>query len=128
MLNLTNMQFLSTIFAAPTDPFGQVEPPPGLTNRFGLDPGGGFGALLQLVFNVLIVAGGIWALFNFLLAGYAFLAAGDNPKGVQDAWAKIYQTIIGLVFLVGSFLLAAVIGLLVFGEAGALLNPTIPTP
>lgn len=109
------------------DVFGEVRPPAAVVGRFGADPGAGIGNLLQLIFNVMIVAGGIWALFNFILAGYAFLSAGDDSKGVQAAWAKIYQTIIGLVFLVGSFLLAGVIGLLVYGRADALLNPTIPT-
>ena len=121
------MNIFSIIYAASTDPFGVVNPPPQLTSRFGVDPGAALGRLLQLAFNLLIFAGGIYALFNFILAGYAFLSAGDDPKGVTAAWARIYQTIIGLVFLVGAFLLAAVIGLIVFGRADALLNPTIPT-
>jgi len=107
--------------------FGQIKPPDALSGGLGADPGAGIGALLQLVFNLMIVVGGIYALFNFVLAGYAFMSAGDDPKGVQTAWAKIYQTIIGLVFLVGAFLIAAIIGMLVFGDAGALLNPVIPT-
>lgn len=106
------------------DPFGKITQPV-QTARFGGDPGLAFGNILQLIFNVLIVAGGIWALLNFILAGYAFLAAGDNPKGVESAWAKIYQTIIGLVFLVGAFLIAGVIGLLIYGRADALLHPTL---
>jgi uncharacterized membrane protein YesL len=46
---------------------------------------------------------------------------------MESAWAKIYQTIIGLVFLVGAFLLASIIGLIIFGRADALLNPSITT-
>ncbi len=107
--------------------FGNI-PAPAEIARFGAVDAGGPGKLIQLIFNVMIIAGGIYALFNFILAGYAFLSAGDNPKGVETAWAKIYQTIIGLVFLVGSFLLAAVISLLVFGRADAILNPTLNIP
>ena len=106
------------------DPFGAISQPY-QTLHFGTDPGAFVGNILQLVLNVLIVGGGIWALLNFVLAGYAFLAAGDNPKGMESAWAKIYQTIIGLVFLVGAFLIAAVIGLLVYGRADALLKPSL---
>lgn len=108
--------------------FGVVEPPAGVRDRFGTDPTAGIGRLIQLGFNVLILIGGIYALLNFILAGYAFLAAGDNPKGIETAWAKIYQTIIGLVVLVGAFLIAAVVGLLVYGRADALLNPTLTVP
>lgn len=107
--------------------FGVIKPPAGIS-RFGTNPTQGIGKIIQLSFNLLIVAGGIYAVLNFILAGYAFLSAGDNPKGVETAWAKIYQTIIGLVFLVGSFLLAAVVGLLVYGRADALLNPTLTVP
>lgn len=108
------------------NPFGTVAQP-SQTMQFGTDPGSALGNLLQLAFNLMILGGSLYALFNFLIAGYAFLSAGDNPKGVESAWAKIYQTIIGLVFLVGAFLLAAVIGLIVFGDATALLSPKIPT-
>ncbi len=106
------------------NPFGNITQPPA-TRNFGTDPGTAFGNILQLIFNVLIMAGGIWALLNFILAGYAFLSAGDNPKGVEAAWAKIYQTIIGLVFLVGAFLIAGVIGLLIYGKPDALLHPVL---
>lgn len=109
-----------------SNPFGVVQPPPQIA-RFGTNPGTAVGNLLQLVLTTLIVAGGVYALFNFVLAGYAFMSAGDNPKGMESAWAKIYQTIIGLVFLVGAFLIAGVIGLLVYGNATALLNPALPT-
>ncbi len=107
--------------------FGIIRPPEGVRD-FGTSPAEGIGRLIQLFFNILIIAGGIYAVFNFILAGYAFLSAGDNPKGMETAWAKIYQTIIGLVFLVGSFLLSAVVGLLIFGRADALLNPTLTVP
>lgn len=108
------------------NPLGTVKSPTQIA-KFGADPGTALGNLLQLTLTVLIVAGGVYALFNFVLAGYAFLSAGDNPKGMEAAWAKIYQTIIGLVFLVGAFLMAGVIGLIVYGNSGALLNPALPT-
>lgn len=105
--------------------FGTLTQPEALQN-FGSVQSGGLGKLLNLLFNVLIVAGGIYAVFNFILAGYAFMSAGDDPKKMEAAWGKIYQTAIGLVFLVGSFLLAAVFGQLILGDYGALLNPIIP--
>lgn len=106
--------------------FGKIDPPAELS-RFGGISNGGPGNLIQLIFNLMIMVGGLYALFNFILAGYAFMSAGDNPKGMESAWAKIYQTIIGLVFLVGAFLLASIIGLIIFGRADALLNPSITT-
>jgi len=95
--------------------------------RFGTVETGAFGLFLQLIFNLLIVAGGVYAVFNFILAGYAFLSAGDDPKKIQGAWAKIWQTAIGVMFIAGSFLLTAIFGRLIYGDATSLLQPTLPT-
>lgn len=107
------------------DGIGTITPPEALES-FGPVQSGGLGNLLNLILNVLIIAGGIYALFNFILAGYMFLSAGGDSKKVEQAWAKIYQSVIGLLFMVGSFALAAIFGLLIFGDPEAILNPTIP--
>lgn len=106
------------------DPIGNVSIP-GPLARFG-DVEGGLGSFLNLIMNVLIVGGGIYALFNFILAGYTFLEAGDDSKKIQGAWAKIYQSVIGLLFMAGSFVLAAIFGQLIFGDYTAILSPKIP--
>ena len=105
--------------------FGSIREPAALA-RFGGVTGGGIGKLLNLVLNVMIVAGGVYALFNFVLAGYGFLSAGDDSKAIASAWARIWQTGIGLAFLAGSFVLAAIFGYLIFGAFNAILSPTIP--
>jgi len=75
----------------------------------------------------LIIGASIYALFNFVLAGYAFMSAGDDPKKVAGAWAKIWQTALGLAFSAGAFVLAALFGQLIFGKWDFILNPVIPT-
>lgn len=101
-------------------------PLPTPLNNFGALQAGGFGRLLNLILNLMIVAAGIYALFNFLLAGYAFLSAGDDSKKIEGAWAKIWQSVLGLVFVAGSFILAAIFGWLIFGDPNAILSPQIP--
>lgn len=107
---------------------GQIEQPEPLGASFGTVEGGAIGILLNLFFNVLLIVAGIYALFNFILAGYAFLSAGDDPKQVAGAWAKIYQSVIGLLVSAGSLVLAAVFGQIIFGDATFLINPAIPLP
>ena len=75
----------------------------------------------------MIVGAGIYAVINLVLAGYAFMSAGDDPKKVEGAWKKIWQTMLGLAFAAGAFTLAAIFGRIIFGKWDALLNPTIPT-
>lgn len=108
------------------NPFGTVEQPPAL-NNFNAVEDGGLGQLLNLILTLMVVGGGVYALFNFILAGYMFFSAADDPKKAEGAWAKIYQTAIGLLFIAGSLLLAAIFGGLIFGDPGFLLKPTIPT-
>ena len=103
-----------------------IQPEP--TRGFGSVEGGAIGVLLQLVFNVLIMIAGIYALFNFILAGYGFLSAGDDPKAIQSAWSRIYQSVIGLLIAAGSLVLAALFGRIIFGDATFLIRPVIPTP
>jgi hypothetical protein len=107
------------------NPFGTIAPPSSLA-KYGTDPGVAIGKLIQTVIWVLIVGAGIYALFNFILAGYAFMSAGDDPKKVTGAWAKIWQTALGLAVAAGAFVLAAIFGQLIFNDPTFILNPTIP--
>ncbi|WKZ25371.1 MAG: hypothetical protein QY322_03185 [bacterium] len=109
------------------NPFGTVTVPEGL-QQYGLEPGPAFGKLIQFGLRALVVGAGIYALFNLVLAGYSFMGAGDDSKKVAAAWAQIYQTIIGLAFSAGAFVLAAIFGQLLFGSWDFILKPTIPTP
>ncbi|MGD8744553.1 MAG: hypothetical protein PVJ52_03100 [Candidatus Woesebacteria bacterium] len=104
-----------------TDIFGRVTPPPGVVEYAG----GALPGLRNLIDNVIktiIVIAGIYSLFNLAIAGYSFMSAGGDPKKIADAWAKIWQTLIGLAIAVGSFTLAAIFGKLIFGEWDALIR------
>ncbi len=101
---------------------------PSFLSRFGGVEAGGVGKFLNTILQILIVVGGIWALLNIILAGYAFMSAGDDPKKVAGAWTKIWQTLLGLALVAGSFVLAAIFGQLFFNNPGFILNPNIPTP
>lgn len=87
--------------------------------------GSGLISLLSTIFQTAIVLAGLYTLFNFLLAGYTFLGAGGDPKKIQQAWEKIYLSVIGLLIVAGSLVLAGIVGFLVFGNAYALIAPRI---
>jgi hypothetical protein len=107
--------------------FGQINPPSSL-GVYGVNVDPGMGQFLNLIFNLLVIGAGLYALINFLLAGYSFMSAGDDPKKIEGAWAKIWQTVLGLAFTAGAFVLAAIFGWIIFGSPTAILSPTIPTP
>lgn len=104
--------------------FGTITPPTALS-QYGSSPAAAIGGLIERVIQLLIIGAGIYALFNFVLAGYDFLSAGDDPKKIQGAWGKIWQTALGLAFAAGSFVLAAIFGQLIFNDPTFILHPVI---
>ena len=105
---------------------GEVKPPP-IEGFKGLREGG-LTIFINNILKLLIVGAGIYAVINLVLAGYAFISAGDDPKKVAGAWAKIWQTLLGLAFAAGAFVLAAIFGQLIFKDPGALLQLRIFGP
>jgi len=89
---------------------------------------GGLVRFLNNLIKLLIVAGGLFALFNIIFAGYGYMSAGDDPKKVAAASAKIWQSLIGLLLIAGSFVLAAIFGWILFRDATAILAPKIYGP
>ncbi len=113
------------VFAVePTSIFGTVAPPIGGYSST-------IEGLTQLITNILSLAflgAGVWAFLNFIIAGYSFLSASGDPKKITAAWERIWQSIVGLVVIVASFILAAIVGWLVFGDPLYILKPKIFGP
>lgn len=116
---------MKNFLAQASNPFGPINPPAGISKYAG-SPEAGIGQLLNTVLKTLVVGAGVYALINLILAGYAFMSAGDDAKKVAGAWAKISQTLIGLAFAAGAFVLAAIFGQLIFGQWDFILSPSIP--
>jgi hypothetical protein len=109
-----------------TNPLGSIQQPAELS-RFGTIQGGGLAKFIQLILRLMIIGAGLYALFNIIFAGYAFLSAGGDSKKIEGAWGRIWQSLLGLAIAGGSFVLAAIFGQLLFGRADFILNPVIPT-
>lgn len=110
--------------------FGQVTPPPGIAEwmqgRTGAAPG--LIPFLNTLVRLAIVIAGLYAFLNLIFAGYQFISAGGDPKNVEKAWAKIWQSLIGLLIIAASFLLAAIFGWILFKDPSAILMPRIYGP
>lgn len=88
----------------------------------------GVTALMTNILRLVFVVAGVYALFNFIIAGYQYMMAGGDSKALASAWARIWQTLLGLIIIVASFALAALFGYILFGNAGFILNPVIYGP
>lgn len=106
--------------------FGNIAPPPGVNQYGDLDTG-----LIKFANNLLkllIIGAGLYTFLNIILAGYDFLSAGGDSKKITQAWSKIWQSILGLVIVASSFVIAAVVGQLIFKDPSAILSPKIYGP
>jgi hypothetical protein len=83
---------------------------------------------LNNIVRLITAIAGIYAFVNFALAGFQYIQSAGNPEGVGKAWEKIYQSIIGLAIVILSYAIAAVLGLILFGNASAILTPEITGP
>jgi hypothetical protein len=80
--------------------------------------------VLKLVFTV----GGILVLLNLIIAGFQFINAQGDSKAIENAWNKIWQSMVGLLIVICSFLVAGLAGMILFGDATAILKPKIYGP
>lgn len=85
----------------------------------------GFFEFLSIIFKVAGTIAGIYFVFQIIMAGFAYLSASGDEKKVTQAWAIIWQSLIGLVIVASAFVLASVVGNL-FGIN--ILNPTLSGP
>lgn len=110
---------------------GGITPPApfkNITGQYGGIENLGLIKFFNNLIRLLFVVGGLWAFLNLVLAGYGFLGAGEDPKKMAAAWAKIWQSMMGLLFMLGSFVLAAIFSYLLFGNPLTILNPKIYGP
>lgn len=107
--------------------FGNISPPASI--KLWTDKAGNEGdALFLFISNMIKLAGtiaGIYAVIQFIMAGYTYITAADDPKMVEKAWAMIWQSLLGLLIIGASFTLAAVIGKLTGLDP---LNPQLYGP
>jgi len=111
--------------------FGNITPPDVFkSDKYGdfSTPGKGIVFFANNILKLLIVGAGIYAFINLIVAGYEFLGAGGDAKKVEAAWKRIWQSLLGLAFVAGSFVLAAIFGWLIFKDPKAILSPQIYGP
>lgn len=88
--------------------FGTIDNP----TKYGTAADGGQGLFL-LISNILKLAGaaaGIFFIVQVIIAGYSFISASGDPKKAEEALARIWQSVIGLLIVASAFVIAAVIG------------------
>lgn len=101
---------------------------PAINPIWGNDCGGAndgtiFGQIFASAWNTAIIFGALTVLVLFIIAAYEWLGAGGDKGKLEKARNRMTQGIIGLVLLVGSFVIINFISFIVFGDTFSILNP-----
>lgn len=118
---------ISTLIANAGDIIGTVNPPQGV-QQYGDVSQGGLILFVSNIIKLLTIVGGIWVLFNFILAGYTYITSQGESSAATKVKDQITSSVIGLIIIVVSYTIIALLSLLLFGDAGFILNPKIPSP
>lgn len=112
--------------------FGSFSPPPGVAEYesgvLTLDKVGGLTLLFSNILRIIIYGGVLFTLINLLISGIQYLGSSGSPETIKQASARIWMSLLGLVIIACSIILAAIIGLVFFGDATLIIKPVIPTP
>jgi hypothetical protein len=107
---------------------GTIKNPLPTVYQNAISTNGGVMLFLSNVLRLVFVVAGIYAFLNFIIAGFQYMGAAGDSKALASAWNRIWQSFVGLIVIIASFALAALIGQLFFGNPLYILNPSITGP
>lgn len=114
--------FLPIFFA---NTIGNIDPPDAISKYTGGNPGQGLFTFFSNALKLVAVVAGLAMVFQFIMAGYDFITADGDAKKVEAAFAKIWQSLIGMVIIASAFALAGLVKRLTGLD---IINPTIHGP
>lgn len=128
----TFLQFMKipAAFAAepktPEELIGDIDVPKGV-DLFNENADGGIGVILfaSNMIRFFIIIGGLWTLLNVILAAFIYLTGEGKADTHSKVNSKLTMSVIGLILMIVSYTVAALIGLLFYGDSNFILTPTI---
>lgn len=114
----------------PDDIFGNIDLPEGVA-KYDAQAGGGTIGLLGFFSNILnlfTIVMGLYVLYNFIMAGYLYITSAGDSGAHTKVKDKVTWSVVGLAVIVMAYTITGIIGLVFFGDAGFILNPTIIGP
>lgn len=104
--------------------FGSIDNP--VDNYGNVDTG--LPSFISNVITIIFVAAGLYAFFNLMIAGFSYITAGGDEKKIQSAVTSINMSLVGLIIMVAAAAVTGIVSFLLFGNATAILSPSIKGP
>jgi hypothetical protein len=121
--------FPSLVLAqVPADVFGEINAPQGVEQLNTQANGIGVLLFISNMIKLATVIAGIIVFFNLIRAGYTYINSQGNSKANEEVKNIVTYSILGLILIVAAYTIMAVISVVLFGDAGYILNPTLVQP
>jgi len=110
---------------------GRVIPPEGVSLYNALIPSSAGNkriGILLFISNALkffAVICGLLVFFNILYAGYEYIVGAGKTDVHVKVRERLTWSVVGLILLIAAYMIAALIGLFIFGDPAFLLNPDL---
>ncbi len=75
--------------------------------------------------RLFFIIAGLLVFGNFIYSGFIYITQAGNSKTHTEVKERITFSVVGLVIMVSAFIVASLIGAIVFGDVGFILNPNI---
>ncbi len=105
--------------------FGTINQPAAL-QPYGA--GGGLIVFMSNVIRLIVVIGGLVALFNIISAGFQYITSQGDPKATEKTMSTLTSSLLGLVLMIAAPAIAAIVGYVLFGNPAFILKPTLTSP
>lgn len=103
---------------------GQLDSPTGYSATTTTD----FGLLLNNIFGMVVVVGGILLIAYLLFGAFKYITAGGDDKAVQSAKKMMTGAGAGIMIMVAAFLITQILGLVLGGDAQKFLTFSFTGP
>jgi len=105
---------------------GTIDPPDTFSGYYRLEiiNKGPFVLIANLIALIVTIAA-IYSMINFIIAGYLYLSSYGDKQKIIAAGNKILQTLIGLIVIAVAYLIAGLVGYLLFKDTSFLIKPKL---
>jgi hypothetical protein len=120
----------------PSSVFGTVKPPVGV-DKFNALAGGGSGGsgtgigiviFISNIIKLATIVAGIIVFINFILAGFTYITSDGNASANDKVKNQVTMSVLGLILIIASYTIIAILSFLLFGKPDYILNPHICGP
>lgn len=105
---------------------GGVEPPLAITG-INTESGEEIGLIffVSRVLNFANIIAGILVMLNFVVAGFTYVSSAGNSGNMAKINEKLYWSFLGMLVIVGSYTLAAIFGVVFYGDPTFIITPVL---